>query len=134
MLTSHTFDHGEGEERDRRAADSFERAGFGRSGYARLDTGHLVGAGYVEPGGLGPGHAGGWNMHVLHPASTSGPPHHDYTKVIQTYLGHDHDHVGEAAHAFFRRPDVMAAMADQMRPGEWNEPHADPWERNHRWF
>lgn len=130
MLTSHTYDGGEGEDRDRRAEDSFERAGLGRSGYTRLDTGHMLGAGYVEPGGeFG---AGGWNMHVIHSASTD--RRGDHTKVIQTYLGHDHDHVGEAATRFFRRPDVLAAMADQMQPGEWNEPHADPWERHHRWF
>lgn len=129
MLVGHTYDHGEGEDRDRRAADSFEQAGFGRSGYTQLETGHLLGAGYVEPGEDGPG---GWNMHVIHPASTTGRDH--YTKVIQTYLGHDHDHVGEAAHKFFRRPDVMAAMADQMKPGAWHDPHAEPWARNHRWF
>jgi len=131
MLTGHTYDGGEGEDRDRRAADSFEQAGFSRSGYHQLETGHLLGAGYVEPGEDGPG---GWYMHVIHPASTTGPPHNDYTKVIETHLGHDHDHVGEAATRFFRRPDVLAAMADQMKPGEWHDPDAKPWYRNHRWM
>lgn len=132
MLTGHTFDGGEGEDRDRRAADSFERAGFGRSGYHRLETGHLLGAGYVEPDGDEPS---GWFMHVIHPGSATGTGNRaDYRKIIETNLGHDHDHVGEAATRFFRRPDVLAAMADQMRPGAWHDPDAQPWYRNHRWM
>lgn len=129
MLIGHTYDGGEGEERDRRAADSFERAGFGRSGYQHLDAGHLAGAGYAEGDGERPG---GWYMHVLHPGSMN--RRGDYNKVIETNLGTDHDHVGEAAHRFFRRPDVLAAMADQMQPGEWHDPDASPWFRNHRWM
>jgi len=129
MLVGHTYDDGPGEERDRRAADSFEQAGFGHSGYHQLETGHLLGAGYAEGD---EDHAPGWYMHVIHPGSKD---HRDnYNKVIETNLGTDHDHVGEAATRFFRRPDVLHAMADQMRPGEWNDPDASPWFRNHRWM
>lgn len=129
MLTSRTYDGGPGEERDRRAAESFERAGLSGSGYTRLDTGHLLGAGYAEGDDE---HAPGWYMHVIHPASRY--RNGDHAKVIETNLGTDHDHVGEAARRFFGRPDVLSAMADQVQPGEWHDPDASPWFRNHRWM
>lgn len=126
MLTSNSYGDPEREDVERRGAESFERAGLGKAddwGPYRVDTGHMLAAGYTPEYG--------WQMHVYHPASST-DERGSYGKVISTHLGHDHDRVGEHALRFFRRPDVLSAMSDQMKPGDWDSGEGPWFTRGHR--